>query len=350
MKILVTGGAGYIGSHACKLLASKGFSPVVLDNLSKGNRWAVKWGPFEQGDIADASRVRAVLEQYRPVAMLHFAACSEVAESVKHPLLYYLNNVAGTAALLQTLIDHEPIPLVFSSTCATYGLPSSVPIPEDHPQRPINPYGFSKLVIERMLADLDAAHGLRSVVLRYFNAAGADPDGEIGEAHDPETHLIPLVLAAARDGKAVNVFGSDYDTADGTCVRDYIHVFDLAEAHVRAVEYLLRGAASCSLNLANARGYSVKEVIATAEQVTGRSIAVNICPRRAGDPAVLIGSAELARMTLGWKPTRELTHQIEDAWNWMQKITAMAAGRSPARAVNRSAPRRFAAAYGEGLR
>jgi UDP-glucose-4-epimerase GalE len=198
-------------------------------------------------------------------------------------------------------------------------MPDTVPIPEDHPQRPINPYGFSKLAVERMLADLDVVHGLRSVVLRYFNAAGADPEGEIGEAHDPETHLIPLVLAAARDGTAVNVFGSDYDTADGTCVRDYIHVVDLAEAHIRAIEYLLQGGASCSLNLANARGYSVKEVIAAAERVCGKSISVNMGPRRAGDPAILIGSAERARAILDWKATRELTAQIEDAWNWMKK-------------------------------
>jgi UDP-glucose-4-epimerase GalE len=319
MKILVTGGAGYIGSHACKLLAHKGFVPVVLDDLSKGNRWAVKWGPFEQGNIADSARVLGVLEQYRPVAVLHFAAYSEVGESVRQPLRYYRNNIAGTAALLQTLLDFKPLPVVFSSTCATYGMPDTVPIPEDHPQRPINPYGFSKLAVERMLADLDVAHGLRSVVLRYFNAAGADPEGEIGEAHDPETHLIPLVLAAARDGKAVNVFGSDYDTADGTCVRDYIHVVDLAEAHIRAIEYLLQGGASCSLNLANARGYSVKEVIAAAERVCGKPISVNLGPRRAGDPAILIGSAERARAILDWKATRELTAQIEDAWNWMKK-------------------------------
>ena len=319
MKILVTGGAGYIGSHACKLLAHKGFVPVVLDDLSKGNRWAVKWGPFEQGNIADSARVLAVLEQYRPVAVLHFAAYSEVGESVRQPLRYYRNNIAGTAALLQTLLDFKPLPVVFSSTCATYGMPDTVPIPEDHPQRPINPYGFSKLAVERMLADLDVAHGLRSVVLRYFNAAGADPEGEIGEAHDPETHLIPLVLAAARDGTAVNVFGSDYDTADGTCVRDYIHVVDLAEAHIRAIEYLLQGGASCSLNLANARGYSVKEVIAAAERVCGKPISVNLGPRRAGDPAILIGSAERARAILDWKATRELTAQIEDAWNWMKR-------------------------------
>jgi len=230
MKIIVTGGAGYIGSHACKALARRGFESIVFDNLSRGNRWAVKWGPLEFGDVADSARLRAVLEQYRPVAIMHFAAYAYVGESVQDPLLYYRNNVSATASLLQTLVDFESLPVVFSSTCATYGVPERTPIAEDHPQHPINPYGFSKLVVERMLADLDAARGLRSISLRYFNAAGADPDGEIGKAHDPETHLIPLVLAAARDGKSVSVFGDDYDTTDGTCIRDYVHVLDIAEA------------------------------------------------------------------------------------------------------------------------
>jgi UDP-arabinose 4-epimerase len=320
MKILVTGGAGYIGSHACKVLAAKGFEPIVYDNLSRGNRWAVKWGPLELGDIADTVRLRAVIEQYRPAALMHFAAYAYVGESVEFPLLYYRNNVCGTSSLLQTLIDFQPIPVVFSSTCATYGIPEMTPISEDHPQRPINPYGFSKLVVERMLADLDAANGLRSISLRYFNAAGADPDGQIGEAHDPEPHLIPLVLAAARDGTPLRVFGNDYDTPDGTCVRDYIHVLDIADAHVRAIEYLIGGGASCALNLANARGYSVKEVIAAAERVCGKPIRVEMAPRRAGDPAVLIGAPEMAQTLLGWKPARsDLELQIIDAWNWMTR-------------------------------
>jgi UDP-glucose-4-epimerase GalE len=320
MRILVTGGAGYIGSHVCKVLAAKGFEPIVYDNLSRGNRWAVKWGPLELGDIADTERLRAVLEQYRPTALMHLAAYAYVGESVEFPLLYYRNNVGGTSSLLQTLIDFQPIPVVFSSTCATYGVPEANPIPEDHPQRPINPYGFSKLVVERMLADLDAVHCLRSISLRYFNAAGADPDGQIGEAHDPEPHLIPLVLAAARDGNPVRVFGNDYDTSDGTCVRDYIHVLDIADAHVRAIDYLIGGGASCSLNLANARGYSVKEVIATAERVCGKPIRVEMVPRRAGDPAVLIGALGGAQTLLGWKPARsDLELQITDAWNWMTK-------------------------------
>jgi UDP-glucose-4-epimerase GalE len=319
MKILVTGGAGYIGSHACKVLAASGFEPVVYDDLSRGHRGAVKWGPLEVGDIADTDRLRAVFEHYQPIALMHFAAYAYVGESVQDPLLYYGNNFGGTTSLLQALLDYQTIPVVFSSTCATYGEPIAIPISEDHPQRPINPYGFSKLFTEQLLADLEIAHGLRSVSLRYFNAAGSDPDGEIGEAHDPEPHLIPLVLAAARDGKPVRVFGNDYDTADGTCVRDYIHVLDIADAHLRALNYLLGGGAGCALNLANERGYSVKEVITTAEGVCGRPILIEMAPRRAGDPATLIGSSERARSLLGWKPARsELRIQIADAWNWMK--------------------------------
>ena len=318
MRILVTGGAGYIGSHTCKALAAKGFEPIVYDNLSRGNRWAVKWGPLEEGDIADTARLRAVFEQYRPAALMHFAAYAYVGESVENPLLYYRNNIGGSASLLQALVDFQTIPVVFSSTCSTYGVPEIIPIPENHPQFPINPYGFSKLVVERMLADLDATHGLRSISLRYFNATGADPDREIGEAHNPETHLIPRVLAAARDGNPVHIFGNDYDTADGTCVRDYIHVVDIADAHVRALDYLTRGGTSCALNLANARGYSVKEVVATAERVCGKLIRVEAAPRRTGDASVLIGAAERARTLLGWKPaSSELETQIADTWNWM---------------------------------
>jgi UDP-arabinose 4-epimerase len=319
MKILVTGGAGYIGSHACKVLAVNGFEPIVYDNLSRGNRWAAKFGPLEVGDLGDIIRLRAVLEKYRPQALMHFAAFAYVGESVANPLLYYRNNIGETTSLLQTIVDVQLMPVVFSSTCATYGVPDVIPIQEDHPQRPINPYGYSKLVVERLLADLDTAHHLRSVSLRYFNAAGADPEGEIGETRDPEPHLIPIVLAAARDGKSVQVFGDDYDTPDGTCVRDYIHVLDIADAHVRALKYLMGGGKSCALNLANARGYSVREVIAAAERVTGKPIRVEIAPRRPGDPAVLIGSSDRARDLLGWKPARsELAVQIQDAWNWMK--------------------------------
>ena len=320
MKILVTGGAGYIGSHVCKALAAKGFEPVAYDNLSRGNRWAVKWGPLEEGDIADAERLRTVLERHQPAAVMHFAAFASVGESVREPLLYHRNNIGGTTALLQALIDYGPLPFVFSSTCSTYGIPRTIPIPEDHSQNPINPYGFSKMVVERMLADLDFAHGLRSISLRYFNTAGADPDGEIGEAHDPETHLVPLSLAAARDGTSVRVFGADYDTPDGTCIRDYIHVVDIADAHLRALDYLLKGGASCALNLANAHGYSVKEVVAAAERICDRPIRTEMAPRRDGDPPVLIGSALRAQALLGWRPAHStLETQIADAWNWMMK-------------------------------
>jgi UDP-glucose-4-epimerase GalE len=317
-RILVTGGAGYIGSHACKALAAQGYEPVTYDNLSRGNRWAVNWGPLEEGDIADGVRLSAVLNRYKPLAVLHFAAFAYVGESVERPLLYYQNNVGGSIALLRAIIETRTIPVVFSSTCATYGVPEQIPIPEEHPQRPINPYGFSKLVVERILADVGHAHGLRSVALRYFNAAGADPDGDIGEAHDPEPHLIPRVLAAARDGMAVTVYGDDYETADGTCIRDYIHVSDIADAHVRALEYLLSGGSSCALNLANAQGYSVKEVIQVAERMSGKTIRVDMTPRRPGDPAVLIGSADRARALLEWMPKRAaLELQISDAWKWM---------------------------------
>ena len=238
-------------------------------------------------------------------------------KSVEQPLLYYRNNFVGTLALLQTVVNFCSMPVVFSSSCAIYGVPEWIPITENHPQRPINPYGHSKLFVERLLADLEIAHGLPWIALRYFNAAGGDPDGEIGEAHDPETHLIPLVLAAARTGARVRVFGNDYDTLDGTCVRDYIHVSDIADAHVRALDYLLERGKSCALNLANSRGYSIKEVIAIAEKVCGRSIPLETASRRSGDPPVLVGDAGQARRLLGWKPIHsDLETQIRHAWNW----------------------------------
>ncbi|MER9468180.1 UDP-glucose 4-epimerase GalE [Mesorhizobium sp. M0482] len=320
MKILVTGGAGYIGSQTCKVLALHGFEPVVYDNLSRGNHWAARFGPFELGDVGDPARVRSVLEKHRPSALMHFAAYAYVGESVVNPLLYYRNNVGQTISLLETLISFKQMPVVFSSSCATYGVPDWLPISEDHPQRPINPYGYSKLVVEQVLKDLDAAHNLRSVSLRYFNAGGADPEAEIGEAREPETHLIPLVLAAARDATAIKVFGNDYETADGTCIRDYVHVLDIADAHVRALRYLIDGGATCAVNLANDRGYSVLEVVATAERVTGKSIRIELAPRRLGDPAVLIGALQRAQTLLGWKPERsDLEIQIRDAWKWMTR-------------------------------
>jgi UDP-glucose-4-epimerase GalE len=292
--------------------------PIAYDNLSRGHREAVKWGPLEVGDVSDLGRVTAVLEQHQPAAVMHFAAYAYVGESVEAPLLYYRNNVAGSMMLLQALSDFKPLPFVFSSTCATYGVPERIPITEDHPQRPINPYGTSKLVVELMLADLGTAHGLPWVALRYFNAGGSDPEQEIGEMHQPETHLIPLVLEAARGGTPIRVYGTDYDTPDGTCIRDYVHVTDIADAHVRALDYLLSGGKSCALNLANANGHSVKEVIAAAERVCGRAIPVDFADRRPGDPPQLVGSAERARALLGWTPARsKLDIQLGDAWKWL---------------------------------
>ena len=320
LKILVTGGAGYIGSHACKLLAANGHLPITYDNLSRGHRSSVKWGPLEVGELEDRPRLRDVLERHQPDALMHFAAFAYVGESVERPLLYYRNNVAGSLALLESIIDHRPMPIIFSSSCVTYGVPQRVPIKEDHPQDPINPYGHSKLLVEQMIVDAGKAHRLPWVALRYFNAAGADPDGDIGEDHDPETHLIPLVLRAARDKTAVEIFGIDYDTPDGTCVRDYVHVIDIADAHLRALSYLVAKGQSRAFNLANARGYSVKEVIATAERVCNRAIAVQVAPRRPGDPDSLIGSANDAQNLLGWRPSRsELEVQIADAWRWVNR-------------------------------
>ena len=319
MRILVTGGAGYIGSHVCKALARKEYEPIVYDNLSRGHRWAVKWGLLEEGDIGDTERVGAVLRKYRPAALMHFAAYTSVGESVDNPQLYYSNNVDGSAALLRSMIAVEVVPVVFSSSAAVYGIPQSVPIPEDHPLDPVSPYGLSKLKVEKMLEDLSRTDGLQSISLRYFNAAGADGEGEIGESHEPETHLIPLALKAARSGAALKIFGADYETPDGTCIRDYVHVSDIADAHVRAVEHLLKGRASFVCNLANERGYSVKEVVKTAEKVSGKLIKTEIVSRRPGDAPILIGLCKRANTLLGWKPRSDLQTQIIDAWNWMKR-------------------------------
>ena len=318
MNILVTGGAGYIGSQACKALAQAGYTPITYDNLVCGHRWAVKWGPLEEGNIADHARLNEVIAKYQPVAVMHFAAYAYVGESVEDPGKYYRNNVAGTLTLLEVMRDHGIDKFIFSSTCATYGIPETVPISEDHPQRPINPYGASKLMIERMLQDFDVAHGLRSISLRYFNAAGADPDGEIGEAHDPETHLIPLVLdAAAGKRSAITIFGDDYETPDGTCTRDYIHVADLADAHVLALKALEDGAKTTSYNLGNGHGFSVKEVIETAVRVSRKTVPVEIGQRRPGDPTKLVGDSTRIRSELAWNPRfAELQLMIASAWHW----------------------------------
>jgi UDP-arabinose 4-epimerase len=301
-SVLVTGGAGYIGSHACKALARAGYIPVTYDNLSRGHRRAVRWGPLVEGEIADRTALVAALREHRVSSVMHFAAFAYVGESGTDPALYYRNNVVGTLALLDAMREAGADRLVFSSTCATYGLPERMPIAETTPQRPVNPYGETKLTIERALHWYGEAYGLRSVALRYFNAAGCDRDGEIGEEHDPETHLIPLVLRAALgSGAPVSIFGTDYPTPDGTAVRDYIHVEDLASAHVRALGYLADGGASAAANLATGRGYSVREIIAAVARAVGRDVPQREAPRRAGDPPVLVADPSLARSLLGWQ-------------------------------------------------
>lgn len=318
--ILVTGGAGFVGSHACKALAKAGYQPVTFDSLERGHQWAVKWGPFERGDIRNEADLRRQFDTWRPWAVMHFAAYAYVGESNLEPLKYYDNNIGGSAKLLKTCAAFECRNVVFSSSCATFGVPDRLPLTEDDPQRPVNPYGYSKLVVERMLRDAELAHGIKSVALRYFNAAGADPAGELGELHEPETHLIPLVLFAAMGHlPSVKVFGNDYSTVDGTCVRDYVHVSDLADAHVSAVEWLAAGRKSNSFNLGNGRGYSVAEVIRVAEQVTGLAIKAEACPRRPGDPPILVSDFSKARRELGWKPKfSELSQQIDHAFKWFR--------------------------------
>jgi UDP-arabinose 4-epimerase len=301
--ILVTGGAGFIGSHACKALAQAGFLPVVLDNLSTGHADAVQWGPGVIADIRDRVALARVMDTYNISAVMHFAGSAYVHESMVDPAKYYDNNIGGLLALLAVLRQQDVMPpLVFSSSCATYGLKALVPIAETAAQQPINPYGRTKLVCEWMLADHAAAYGLRPAILRYFNAAGADPDGKLGERHQPETHLIPLALmAAAGLRSALDVYGTDYETPDGTCVRDYIHVDDLARAHVMALSQLLQGSAGLTVNLGSGQGVSVLEVAAAVERVTGKSLALNRMPRRAGDPPILVADPSLASQLLGFR-------------------------------------------------
>ena len=328
-NVLVTGGAGYIGSHTCKALKEAGFTPVTYDSLVYGHEWAVKWGPLEKGDILDQERLLEVLRRFRPAAVIHFAAFAYVGESVTDPAKYYRNNVVGTLSLLGAMRETDVSNIVFSSTCATYGIPETVPITEDEPQKPINPYGTSKLMVEQILTDYRAAYGLNSVALRYFNAAGADPEGEIGEAHDPETHLIPLVLDAARGKRPhITIFGEDYDTEDGSCVRDYIHVQDLARAHVLAMEHLASGRLKPAYNLGTGRGYSVKEVIAAARRATNLAIPIEHGIRRPGDPARLVADASSARADLGWIPTlTDIEEIIATAWRWTKE--APISGKTP---------------------
>lgn len=320
--ILIVGGAGYIGSHVNKELHKRGYDTVVYDNLIYGHKEAVKWGHFEYGDLRDTNRLEQIFSTYDIEAVFHFAAFAYVGESVKNPSKYYNNNVAATINLLDAMVRHNVKYFVFSSTCATYGQPDVMPITEDMPQRPINPYGASKLMVERILEDYETAYGLHSVCLRYFNAAGDDPDTEIGEMHDPETHIIPLVLDAAIGKKQnIHVFGTDYDTPDGSCVRDYIHVLDLADAHIRALDYMKKENTSNRFNLGTCNGISVLEMIEAAKKVTGREIEVVYDERRAGDPAELVGSNVKAKEILGWEPQySDIETILEHAWAWHQKM------------------------------
>lgn len=323
MTVLVTGGAGYIGSHMVKLLRAKGRSVLVLDNLSTGHRDAVPAGvEFVEADTADTPRLGELLRLKGVAAVIHFAASSQVGESTAEPLKYYANNVGGTLGLLRAMRAAGVERIVFSSTAAVYGEPQALPIDEAHPKQPVNPYGATKLAVERMLDDLHAAHGLRSVSLRYFNAAGADPDGELGERHDPETHLVPLALQAASGRRpALAVFGNDWDTRDGTCVRDYVHVVDLCDAHLRALDWLEGGGGREAINLGSEHGATVLEVIEAVRRETGKDFAVRIAGRRAGDPAVLVASCERARRVLGWTAQRsDIATIVRDAWRWEKTV------------------------------
>jgi UDP-glucose-4-epimerase GalE len=317
--VLVTGGAGYIGSHAVRVLEQRNVPVVVLDNLSTGHRSAVK-APLEAVDLGDRSALDAVFARHRPVAVIHFAAKTYVGESVEKPAIYYRENVLHTWHLLEAMRAHETRDIVFSSTCATYGNPVEMPMTESHPQHPISPYGRTKLHMEHMMQDYSRAYGFHIAALRYFNAAGADPKGDIGEVHDPETHLIPLVLQVASGARAeIAIFGDDYDTPDGTCIRDYIHVLDLADAHARALAHLQAGARDLRLNLGTGQGYSVKEVIECARRVTGHAIPARVAARREGDPARLISGGTKARDVLGWAPERAaLEGIVRDAWRFQR--------------------------------
>lgn len=318
MKVLVTGGAGYIGSHVVRVLLKKGFDVIIFDNLFRGHAESIPAGvPFEKVDLLDYTALSAALCKYEIDAVIHFAAFAYVGESVSDPGMYYVNNVAGSINLIKALNERNVKKIVFSSTCSLYGNPEIVPISEAESIKPINPYAKTKFMIEQVLGDFDMAHGVKSVALRYFNAAGSDFSGEIGESHQPEPHLIPLVLevAAARREKVL-VFGDDYNTPDGTCIRDYIHVYDLADAHVKALEYLVDGGKSDVINLGTGAGNSVMEIIRKAEAITGKKVKFEIAPRRAGDPEVLVADNKKAVRVLGWQPKYGISEIIESAWKW----------------------------------
>ncbi|MEP5759817.1 MAG: UDP-glucose 4-epimerase GalE [Litoreibacter sp.] len=320
VNILVTGGGGYIGSHACKALKVAGFTPVAFDNLCTGWAEAVKFGPFEQGDLLDRVRVDEVFAEYNPAAVMHFAALSQVGESMQNPGLYWHNNVSGSLNLIEASVAAGCKNFVFSSTCATYGEQDGIPLSESSSQAPINAYGASKRAIEDILENFQVSNGLKHVIFRYFNVAGADPDGEVGEAHDPETHLIPLILDAI-EGKRdeITVFGNDYDTPDGTCIRDYVHVMDLVDAHVQGLRWLLDGGESEVFNLGTGNGFSVHEVIEQSAIISNKPVPLKIGSRRAGDCTSLVSGSDKAREKLGWKPHRSnLESMITDAWRWHQ--------------------------------
>lgn len=319
MRVIVTGGAGYVGSHTVRALLDAGYQPAVFDNLSKGHRQAVPSEvPVYEGDLADKGTIKKAFASFRPEAVMHFAGSTQVGESVANPGLYFRNNIASPLNLLDAMVEHKVDRLVFSSTAAVYGEPSEIPIPEDHPKVPTNPYGESKLFFESILHRYEVAFGIRSMALRYFNAAGAHPSGEIGEDHTPETHLIPIILQVALGQREqVTVFGTDYATDDGTCVRDYVHVCDLAAAHILAVDALASGAESNAFNLGNGKGFSVQQVIDEVERVVGKPVRRVTGERRPGDPAVLVASSEKARRVLGWQPSYpDLASIIETAWQW----------------------------------
>lgn len=324
MRIFVTGGAGYIGSHTCKRLAQLGHEIAVYDDLSRGHREFAKWGQLIEGTLSDGARIREALRQFAPDAVIHFAAFAYVGESVADPRLYYDNNAFGTLSLLSAMRDSHVGRLIFSSSCAIYGQPDRVPITEDANQLPINPYGASKMMAEQMCRDFDKAHGIRFAALRYFNACGCDPEGEIGERHDPEPHVIPRALMAA-DGQieSFEIYGDDYATPDGTCIRDFVHVNDLADAHIAAAEYLAKGAGSDAFNIGTGRGSSVRQILETIEPVTGKSVPQKVIARREGDPAVLVADTSKARCALNWKPRcSDLETIVSTAWNWHRQERA----------------------------
>ena len=324
MDVLVVGGAGYIGSHMVKMLSKAGHSVITLDNLSNGYKDAVKYGSFIEGDIADTGLLNKLFSEHRFDGVMHFASYIQVAESVEKPSMYYRNNVTNTQVLLDAMLEHGIKTFIFSSTAATFGEPEYSPIDEAHPQKPINPYGHSKLMVEQILSDYDHAYGLKSVCLRYFNAAGADPEGELGERHLPETHLVPLVLQAASGRREnITIFGTDYDTPDGTCIRDYIHINDLCSAHLLGLEHIVAGGESRAYNMGNGQGYSIKEVIDVAKQVTGSDFTVSLGARREGDPARLVADSSLLQKELGWKPLyADLQTIIRHAWEWEQQYNS----------------------------